>query len=93
MTTPAAVGINNNFSAGQASITVRATYNKPTSWVDVVCDVTGVQVIWKFWFYNLFNDVRLNLFVRNMRGMLRGDNDSINSYWFITVVFNGYLTL
>ena len=28
-----------------------------------------------------------------MRGMLRGDNDSINSYWFIAVVLNGYLTL
>ena len=41
---PAAVGINNNLSTCESTVSVRTTYDEATGGIDMVCDVTIDEV-------------------------------------------------
>ena len=93
VTAPATVGVDNNLPARQASVTVRAAHYESAGGVDVVGDSAGIKVGWQFRLDDLFNDVALDFFVADMRCMLRGDNNGVDSHRLVAVVFDRHLTL
>ena len=95
MTTHAAVGINNNLSTSQTSVSHRSTNNKATSWVNVNIGVIPSNVDLT---HNRSNNVVDHVLldeghILNLWGMLRGDNNGCNLDGFLVLITNGNLSL
>ena len=92
MTSHAAIGINDDFTAGQTSITLRTADNETTGRVDVVFGFRIQHFCGNNRCNNLFDNIFANLLVGNFRCMLGRNNDSIYTNRFAVIIFNGNLS-
>lgn len=63
MTSHAAVGINNNFTASQTAVTHWPTDNKTASWVDKVFGMGSDPFSRQNWLDDLFHDGFVQIFL------------------------------
>ena len=97
MSTPATVGINDDFTSGQSGITMGTTNHEATRWVQVV-DGLVIQILFgDNGLDDMLHQVRRNLFVGDIFGVLcRNDHgvDTLGDWHTIhQFVFTGDLGL
>src|SRR5215467_10883696 len=93
MTAVAAVGVHDNFAAGETSITHWPADDEATRRVDVVLSVFVEHGHRYNWLDDMFQDGVAEIFVRNGVAMLRGDNDRIDPGGLAVAVLDGDLRL
>src|SRR5262245_17442638 len=91
--TPAAVAIDNDFSAGEAGVAVWPAHNKVARRVNVVLNFAADQLARELGRDDVLNHVLANLRLRYFRGMLRADDDRIDSHGAVTIVLDCDLAL
>jgi len=91
MTPHTAIGINDDLTACQSSITQRSANYKASSWVYINFDFSIHQLLWNYRIDNMLNNRSTNFFLRNLRCMLGTDKYGINPCWFPIMIFNCYL--
>ena len=93
MTAHAAVGINDDLSAGQTAVTLWTADNKASGWVDEDLGIVAHQFLWNDGVDDMFLDVSADLLHLNIWRMLVGDDDGFNSNRNIVFILDGYLGL
>jgi hypothetical protein len=73
--TPTAVGIDDDFAAGEAGVALRATDDEFTGGVDEELGVLGKKLGGEDLLDDVLNEERLDGLVRDVGGVLRGDDD------------------
>ena len=75
----AAVGVHNNFSAGQAAVTLRTTHHKAACGVHEKLHVAFDQVFRQHRLDDLLNHCLAKFFKGDVRGMLGGEHHRVDS--------------
>src|SRR5205085_4372793 len=88
---PAAVGVDDDLATGQPAIAVRSADDESPRWIDVILDVAVDQILGQAGTHDFVDHVVANLRMRDIRTVLRGDNDGIDPHGPETVVLNRYL--
>ena len=91
--TPAAVGIDDDFAAGQSGITLRSADHEATRGVDVVFDIALDQFLRHARLDDAVDHVIVNFLVRNVGTVLRGNHDGVDPHGTVAVEFHGDLAL
>lgn len=95
--TPSTVGVNDDLAAGQTSITLWATDDEKSGWLDVV-DGLVIQVLgWDNLLDDLLEDLLAELLSGDCLGVLGRDDNGVDTEWdngtTIVLVLNGDLGL
>ena len=76
--TPAAVGVDNNLSAGEASVTLRSANDESAGWVDVVDGLRSEVLGWDDNLDYLLHEGGVHFLVGDVWGVLGRDDDSVD---------------
>jgi hypothetical protein len=79
VSTPTTVGVDNDLSTSQTSITLRSTNNESTRRLNVVNTLVVEQVLGDNLLDNLFHDFRSEVFGRDLLGVLGRNDNSVDS--------------
>jgi len=93
VTAHAAVGINDDFASGQATVTLRPADNEVAGRVDQVFGLRGQHFFWQDFFDDLFDAEFFDLGMWHISGVLGGDDDVDDAGGFAVYVFDGDLRL
>ena len=98
--TPAAVGVNDDFTTSDASITLGPANDKAARGVDVVNGAVVNHLLGENRGDDLLHDDLANGLVIDLRAVLSGDDDSVNADWnevalvlLVLLVLDGHLRL
>ena len=83
-----AVAITDNLAPGDSSIAFRAADDEPASRVNQIGCFVVDPFRWHHFFDQELDQGFANLLLFHVSGMLRGNDDSRGSNWFVAVVFN-----
>jgi len=81
MTTPSSVGIDNDLSSSKTGISAGSSDHKRARRVQVVDSLIVNQVLREGWLDDELVQIGLDLFVGDIRGVLAGDQDGVDSDW------------
>ena len=88
----AAVGINNDFAAGQSAVTHRAAGDEATSRVDIDDRIVIHQFHRNHRADDMLHNSPANFIQRDVRAVLGGNHNGINAHWaIIVIIFHGDL--
>src|SRR5690606_20857338 len=85
------VGVDNNFSPGQASIAQWATGNEAPGWINKDTSVGVEQIRRDNRPDNVLNDLCANIFLADFGGVLSRNHNGVNTLRFTVGVFNSHL--
>ena len=92
MTCISAVGVNDYLSSCQAAVALRTADNKSACGIyEILC--VNKQLCGDNRLDDLFDNILSYLFESDLGSVLRGNDNSINSYGLAVIVFNCYLSL
>ena len=86
MRSPAAISINYNFSAGKSAVAMRSANFKSSGWINIVLNFIIKKFFGNNLFYYIFNYVFFNCFLLSIGVMLSRNNNSINTFRFISAI-------
>ena len=94
MTGISAVCVYNYLTACKSAVSVWSTNNKTTCWIYKILCIFICKFLWNYRVNNIFTDVLMYLFLRNLSSVLWWDNYRIYmNRSAILVIFNSNLTL
>ncbi|KAH3660058.1 hypothetical protein OGAPHI_007263 [Ogataea philodendri] len=79
VSSPSTIGVDNDLSSGQTSVSVRTTDDESTRWLDVVDGLIVQQVGWNHLLHNVFLDFGSKVSSRDLVSMLGRNDNSVDS--------------
>jgi len=83
VSTPTTIGINNDLTTSQTSITVWATNDETTRWVQVENSLVIQVFSWNNWLNDVFQQLLADFLVGNVFTVLSGDDNGVNTVMLV----------
>ena len=93
MTAHAAVGVDDDLTTGQTTVTFRSTNDEKTGRVDVILGVFSEKIGWKRLLDEFFLQDLTNLSRRDLSRVHRGNNHGGDAVWLAIDILDGNLSL
>jgi hypothetical protein len=91
--THAAIGVDDNFAAGDPAVADRAADNKAAGGVDEIFCILVDHVFRQDWLDDFFHHAFLEVFIIHFRAVLGRQDNGLNPLGLIIFIFNGDLAL